>query len=171
MSCSIIELKHILINTSSFEEAKRDVESRGYRWEDWYYERARRPQSVLRGGFQYWKACDTDRIEEVAVNQIIGHEHQKYDLCKGEEGEPRWITLLYNVSDRWPSVDPVKIINDIERENSGNSPVHLNKYGDKFFIAEGLHRAVQAKFLKVPKMRCRITEFELDYVSFGLYND
>jgi hypothetical protein len=168
MSGNIIELKHILINTSSLEEAKRDVESRGYCWEDWYYERARRPKSIV-PNIRFWKACNTDRIEMVSVEQIVGNEHQKYDSCKGEEGEPRWITLLYNVSDRWRSDDSKSIINDIERENLGKSPVHLNRYGDQFFISEGLHRAVQAKFLKITTMRCLVTEFGFDSVSFDLY--
>lgn len=126
-----------------------------YEWKDWYYERAIMPKSLV-GDIRSWHPEEMSRIEEVPVSQIIGHDHDRYNFL---QYEPYWISLLYAVGDRWKGTDPQKIMEDIRRENTGKSPVHLYKYKDSYFISEGMHRSVLAKFLGLETMRCFVTEF------------
>ncbi|MBQ8989961.1 MAG: ParB N-terminal domain-containing protein [Prevotella sp.] len=69
------------------------------------------------------------------------------------------------MGDRWKSTDPQKVTEDIIRENSGESPIHLYKFEDSYFIAEGMHRSVLAKFLGLETMRCKVTRFSLDNIN------
>lgn len=158
---NILKLKEIYIDTSSFENAKKAVENFGCEWKDWYYERAIMPDSLV-GDIHFWHPEWPSRIEEVPVSQIIGHDHNRYNFV---HCEPYWINLLYSVGDRWKSTDPQKIAEDIRRLNSGEEPVRLYKYGSSYFISEGLHRSVLAKFLGFESMRCSVTEFFCEYLN------
>lgn len=155
---NILKLKEVCINTSSFESAKKAVEEFGCEWKDWYYERAIMPNSLV-GDIRNWHPKRMSRIEEVPVSRIIGHDHDRYNFL---QQEPHWIELLYAVGDRWKSTDPQKVTEIIIRENLGKSPVQLYKYEDSYFISDGLHRSVHAKFLGLETMRCSVTEFFFD---------
>lgn len=166
---NILELKFLSIDTSSYESARNEVESRGFLWEDWYYERAVSPKSVV-NDYSFWLPKKVDTIETVPVSRIIGQDHMAYleDNAKGVE--PRWITLFYAVSDKWGKTNPEEVRQEIICLNNGSSPVALEKYGDLYFVKEGKHRLVHAKFLKMESLRCRVTEFVLDSESLALYN-
>ncbi len=62
-------------------------------------------------------------------------------------------------------MDPQKIAEVIRHENSGKTPVHLYKFGSSYFISEGMHRSVLAKFLELESMRCLVTEYIFDGFS------
>ena len=169
MDRNILELKTLLVNTSSYEAAKQDVEASGFVWEDWFYEKAVRPELSI-DDYRFWFNGSRDYIDVVPVNKIIGQEHDSFSLRKDVEFcEPFWINELYSTGDKWPETDPDKVRTDIIKENNGTSPVHLNKYGDKYYVAEGRHRTANAKFLKMESMRCIVTEFLFDSSSFALY--
>ena len=159
---NILKLKEVIIDTSSFESAKKAVEDFGCEWKDWYYERAIMPKSLV-GDISFWHPEEMSRIEEVPVSQIIGHDHDRYNF---HQHEPYWIDLLYAVGDRWKSTDPQKVVEDIIRENLGKSPVQLYKYGNSYFISDGMHRSVLAKFLGLESMRCSVTEFFFENLNF-----
>lgn len=152
---NILKLKEVYIDTSSFESAKKAVEDFGCEWKDWYYERAIMPKSLV-GDISSWYPEEMSRIEEVPVSQIIGHDHNRYNFL---QYEPYWINLLYAVGDRWKSTDSQEVAEVIRRENLGKSPVRLYKFGNSYFISEGLHRSVHAKFLGLETIRCSVTEF------------
>ena len=158
---NILKLKEFYVDISSFESAKKAVVDFGCEWKDWYYERAIMPKSLV-GDIRFWHPEKASRIEEVPVSQIIGHDHERYTF---RQEEPHWISLLYDVGDRWKSTDPQKIAEVIRHENSGEKPVHLYKYGSSYFISEGMHRSVLAKFLELESMRCLVTEYIFDGFS------
>lgn len=166
---NILELKFVSVDTTSFESAKGEVERMGFLWEDWYYDRAVKPESVVQD-IDFWKRDGGDYIDNVPVCKIIGQNHLSYDGRKGADGEPRWITYFYRVSDKWIKTDPEEVRQDIIRNNDGGSPVVLAKYGDDYFMLEGQHRTVHAKFLNMDSMRCRVINYQLDSESLALYN-
>lgn len=164
---NILELKFLPIDTTSYESARNEVERNGFLWEDWYYDRAVRPRSIVKD-FAFWKRTD-EYISMAPVCKIIGQAHPVYDGFVGGDGEPRWISFFYSVSDTWRKTDSAEVMADIVWHNSGESPVMLAKYGDAFFILDGRHRAVHAKFLKMYSMRCKIVNYELDRTALALY--
>lgn len=166
---NILELKFVSVDTTSYDSAKEEVERMGFLWEDWYYDRAVKPDSVVKD-INFWKQVGDNYIDDVPVCKIIGQNHQAYDCHKGLDGEPRWITYFYSVSDKWKKTDPSEVLDDIVRLNNGPSPVVLAKYDEDYFLLEGQHRTVHAKFLKMDSMRCRVINYQLDSESLALYN-
>lgn len=166
---NILELKFVNVDTTSFDSAKNEVEHMGFLWEDWYYDRAVKPESVV-GDINFWKQVGDDYIDIVPVSKIIGQNHQAYDLRKGSDGEPRWISYFYSVSDKWRKTDSKAVLDDIVRLNEGLSPVVLAKYEDLYFLLDGQHRTVHAKFLKMESMRCKVINYQLDNESLSLYH-
>ena len=162
---SILEIKKMsTIDTSSLSSAKRAVEEIGCEWKDWYYEKAVRPDSCY--DIRFWHSERKSRIEDVPVSMIIGQEHGRYEFC---QEEPNWIAILQNMYDRWKGIEPEAVKKDLERCNRGNDPVELYKYGKFYFISQGIHRAVHAKFLELETMRCSVTEYIHDDISHSYY--
>ena len=139
---SIVGHKDVWIPLDSMEKAKEQVEDLGCIWHDWYYEKAIRPESYEPYS-PFW-TMDTNpaTFQYVSPLEIIGQVHERY-----EGQEPCWLEILYDSTDRWKSNDTDKNKADIERQNLGNNPVHLYEINGKYYIAEGIHRAVLAKFL------------------------
>lgn len=166
---NILELKFVSVDTTSYDSAKREVERMGFLWEDWYYDRAVKPESVV-VDIDFWRQIGDCYIDDVPVCKIIGQNHPSYDGWKGVDGEPRWISYFFRVSDKWIKTNPEEVRQDIIRNNNGPSPVVLAKYGDDYFMLDGQHRTVHAKFLKMDSMRCRVINYQFDSESLALYN-
>lgn len=153
------------IDISSLSNAKKDVEKYGCEWKDWYYEKAISPKNSVED-IRFWYTEGKSQIEEVPVCMIVGQDHDRYN---SRQEEPRWITLLQDMVDRWKNTEPADVIKDIEINNCSKNPVELHKYGNRYFISQGLHRAVHAKFLEMETMRCSVTEYIHDDISHSYY--
>lgn len=161
---SLVEVKDNWISLDSLEEAKEQVESLGCIWHDWYYDKAIRPE-MSEQYYSFWSMDENPAtIQFVSPAEIVGQVHDRF-----EKQEPYWLALLYSITDRWKSNDLEKNKKVVERENAGNNPVRLYEINKRYYIAEGIHRAVLAKFLEMDFVRCKITHFKFDEKNFEIY--
>ena len=163
---SILDIRSYSIDTSSPERAKKSVEDYGYEWKCWYYQKAKRPENAV-DKFRFWKEVQGRYIAEVPVAQIVGQAHERYSR---NDDMPRWISLLHSMDEKdWRNKDSQEISDVIIQKNAGRSPVYLYRYGDSYFIADGLHRGVFAKFLEMKTMRCEVSDYVFDGLSYSYY--
>ena len=151
---------------SSLKCTKKVVEAMGYEWKDWYCEKAIMPKRLV-DDIRFWHSEGESHFEEVPVSQIVGQEHGRFELS---QSEPRWIELLHSMDEKeWKNKNSWEIYNVIVEQSFGSRPVSLYKYDNSYFIAEGIHRSVFAKFLEMETMRCEVTDYVFDDLSYSYY--
>lgn len=147
----------------SQEEIKTHLKDNGYGWKDWYFDTVYTPNKKV-DNIQFWNVS-TEYVSNIRPDEVIGHNHGSIS------DDYSWITLL-SCLERWNNdIDADAITNMLKEQDnlSSGSLIHLEKYGNFYFFSEGRHRIVQAKFLEVEKVRCRITEYVFDQHAYDLF--
>lgn len=132
------------IDISSLSNAKKDVEKYGCEWKDWYYEKAISPKNSVED-IRFWYTEGKSQIEEVPVCMIVGQDHDRYN---SRQEEPRWITLLQDMVDRWKNTEPADVIKDIEINNCSRILLNYTNMGIDILLAKDFIEQYTQNFWK-----------------------
>ena len=158
MSRNILELKSIKIapeKVQTLAQANSISKLKGFDLKEEFFETVYQPADLVRH-IAYYVETETFQTN-VPVVYIKGTLHPSY---YGKN----WLVMMMSLARHKDDFDVEKvkaaILNPMCFE-----PIHLNKYGDIYFInGGGNHRVCQAKFLGLEMVPCDVTEFVIDKV-------
>ena len=149
----------------SQEEIRAYLKDNGYEWKDWYFDPVYTPSQIIEN-YPFWKAS-SEYIDNIRPCDVIGHHHGSIS------DNTNWITLLSCPKRHKYDTDPQSVLSMLK--DQVNIPdgigglILLEKYGPLYFISMGRHRMVQAKFLEIETVHCRVQEFVFDKETYDLY--
>lgn len=160
---SILEIKKLCLAGMSQDEIKAYLKDFGLEWKDWYFNLVYSPGQLIEN-LHFWKPS-SENVEYIRPCDVIGHNHGSLS------DNTNWITLLSCLKRNRSDTNVNSVLQMLQEQDNlpTGSLIHLQKYGDKYFFCEGRHRMVQAKFLEIEKVRCKVTEFKYDETAYDLF--
>lgn len=160
---SILEIKKTYLPCKTDDEIKEYLKDKGLEWKDWYFNLVYSPDQLIEN-LHFWKPS-SENVEYVRLCDVIGHNHGSLT------DNINWITLLSCLKRNRSDTNVSSVLKMLQEQDNLpiDSLIHLEKYGDKYFFCEGRHRMVQAKFLEIEKVRCKVTEFKFDKTAYDLF--
>lgn len=179
---NILEIKQHCFAGTSTDKIKTFLQNNGYDCKEWYFDDVRTKLHVLHDlHFQtnnqtdvtnisilskFWKEIKTG-TDDIRLADIVGHNHGSIT------SKCNWITLLSclqrNKFDTNSENIRQLLINQKEIPDDSDCIIHLEKYGQYYLFRTGRHRVVQAKFLEVETIHCRVTEYIFDNEAYNLF--
>ena len=162
---NILEIKLHCLAGISQEEIKAFLEDNGYEWKDWYFDPVCTPSQIIEN-YPFWKET-SECTDNIRPCDVIGHHHGS--ISENTD----WITLLSCPKRHKYDTDPQSVLSLLKEQvnipGDSDGLILLEKYGTQYFISMGRHRMVQAKFLKIETVHCRVKEFVFDKEVYDLY--
>lgn len=163
---SILEIKRTCLAGMSQDEIKAYLDDNNFEWKDWYFKPVYTPSRIVER-YTFWKE-KLEYVTDISPRSVIGHHHGSIS------SELNWITLLSCLKRHVNDTDPVSVLKMLKEQknlpDNSDGLIHLEKYGELFFFSAGRHRIVQAKFLEVETIHCRVTEYVFDKEAYDLYS-